>query len=57
MLENLGHCDVLTDLLVDGTLRLPRSGRVKFTLEPYGTRWFRASIPDAPLEDSSAKSA
>jgi trehalose synthase len=56
LLEKLGHCDVLTDLLVDGTLRLPRSGRVKFTLEPYGTRWFRASIPDAPPEDSSAKS-
>ena len=55
-LEKLGHCDVLTDLLVDGTLKLPRSGRVKFTLEPYGTRWFRASIPDAPPEDSSAKS-
>ncbi|MFI6451990.1 alpha-amylase family protein [Streptosporangium amethystogenes] len=44
-LDGLDHCEVLVDLLVDGTVRLPASGRVKFTLEPYGTRWLSASAP------------
>ncbi|MER5323298.1 alpha-amylase family protein [Streptosporangium roseum] len=56
VLRDLGHCEVLTDLLVDGTLDLPSDGRVKFALEPYGTRWLRAAVPDAPLGNSSAKS-
>ncbi|ACZ91443.1 alpha-amylase family protein [Streptosporangium roseum] len=56
VLRDLDHCEVLTDLLVDGTLDLPSDGRVKFALEPYGTRWLRAAVPDAPLGNSSAKS-
>ncbi|MFD8528388.1 alpha-amylase family protein [Streptosporangium canum] len=56
VLRDLGRCEVLTDLLVDGTLDLPSDGRVRFALEPYGTRWLRAAVPDAPLENTSAKS-
>ncbi|WP_436760927.1 alpha-amylase family protein [Streptosporangium sp. V21-05] len=56
VLEKLDGCETLVDLLVDGTLTLPADGRVKFTLEPYGTRWLRASVPDAAPEDTSAKS-
>lgn len=56
VLRDLDHCEVLTDLLVDGTLDLPSDGRVTFALEPYGTRWLRAAVPDAPLGNSSAKS-
>ncbi|MFI6796026.1 alpha-amylase family protein [Streptosporangium canum] len=56
VLRDLGRCEVLTDLLVDGTLDLPSDGRVTFALEPYGTRWLRAAVPDAPLENTSAKS-
>ncbi|MGW0067775.1 alpha-amylase family protein [Streptosporangium sandarakinum] len=55
-LKDLGHCDVLVDLLVDGTQELPPDGRVRFTLEPYGTRWLRATTRDTAPEDSSAKS-
>lgn len=56
VLEKLDHCETLVDLLVDGTLDLPSDGRVRFTLEPYGTRWLRASVPDAAPEETSAKS-
>ncbi|WP_031168273.1 alpha-amylase family protein [Streptosporangium roseum] len=56
VLRDLGRCEVLTDLLVDGTLDLPSDGRVTFALEPYGTRWLRAAVPDAPPENTSAKS-
>ncbi|MBB2914689.1 maltose alpha-D-glucosyltransferase/alpha-amylase [Streptosporangium becharense] len=56
-LDGLGHCDLLVDLLVDGTLDLPDDGRVRFSLEPYGTRWFRASVPEAAPEETSAKSS
>ncbi|MGV9536292.1 alpha-glucosidase C-terminal domain-containing protein, partial [Streptosporangium sandarakinum] len=56
VLKDLGHCDVLVDLLVDGTQELPPDGRVRFTLEPYGTRWLRATTRDTAPEDSSAKS-
>ncbi|MDP9864746.1 MULTISPECIES: alpha-amylase family protein [Streptosporangium] len=56
VLRDLGHCELLTDLLVDGSLELPPDGRVTFGLEPYGTRWLRAAVPDAPLESTSAKS-
>jgi glycosidase len=31
------------DLLVDGTVKVPKSGNVKVTLEPYGCRWFRVT--------------
>ncbi|GGP90626.1 alpha-amylase [Streptosporangium pseudovulgare] len=55
VLKDLGHCDVLVDLLVDGTQELPPDGRVRFTLEPYGTRWLRATTRDTAPEDSSAK--
>jgi len=55
-LEGLGDRETLVDLLVDGTLNLPADGRVKFTLEPYGTRWLRTSLRDAAPEETSAKS-
>ncbi|MEV8630626.1 alpha-amylase family protein [Streptosporangium sp. NPDC051023] len=55
VLKGLDGRRVLTDLLVDGTLDLPADGRVRFTLEPYGTRWLRSAAPDQPLEDASAK--
>ncbi|MEU9831615.1 alpha-amylase family protein [Streptosporangium sp. NPDC048047] len=55
VLEGLDHCDTLVDLLVDGTHDLPKSGKLTFTLEPYGTRWLRATPRDAAPEDSSAK--
>ncbi|MET9065188.1 alpha-amylase family protein [Streptosporangium sandarakinum] len=55
VLKGLDHCDVLVDLLVDGTQELPPDGRVKFALEPYGTRWLRATTRDTAPEDSSAK--
>ncbi|MEU1734332.1 hypothetical protein [Streptosporangium sp. NPDC020145] len=55
VLDGLDEGQMLTDLLVDGTLDLPPDGRVSFTLEPYGTRWLRVSAPDEPLEDASAK--
>ncbi|WP_030922254.1 alpha-amylase family protein [Streptosporangium amethystogenes] len=54
-LDGLDHCEVLVDLLVDGTVRLPASGRVKFTLEPYGTRWLSASAPEVSPKGGSAK--
>ncbi|MGV9323837.1 alpha-amylase family protein [Streptosporangium sandarakinum] len=55
VLKGLDHCDVLVDLLVDGTQELPPDGRVRFALEPYGTRWLRATTRDTAPEDSSAK--
>ncbi|GAA0843723.1 alpha-amylase family protein [Streptosporangium amethystogenes subsp. fukuiense] len=54
-LDGLDHCEVLVDLLVDGTVKLPAGGRVKFPLEPYGTRWLTASAPEAPPKGGSAK--
>ncbi|GGS72254.1 alpha-amylase [Planobispora rosea] len=46
---------ILVDLLVDGTLDIPADGRVRFTLGPYGCRWFRVAEPDQLPEDASAK--
>ncbi|MET8004548.1 alpha-amylase family protein [Nonomuraea glycinis] len=43
----------LTDLLVDGTLEVPESGRVSLPLDGYGCRWLRVSSPDVPPEDAS----
>jgi hypothetical protein len=31
------------DQLADGTTKIPKSGNLKMTLEPYGCRWFRLS--------------
>ncbi|MBG0826400.1 alpha-glucosidase C-terminal domain-containing protein [Planomonospora sp. ID67723] len=46
---------VLVDLLVDGTQDVPPDGRVRFTIGPYGCRWFRVAKPDELPEDASAK--
>jgi len=40
----LSDLDVLTDLLVDGTTKVTKTG-AKVSLEPYGCRWFRAVPP------------
>ncbi|KAB8191461.1 trehalose synthase [Nonomuraea phyllanthi] len=54
-LEGLAGCH-LTDLLVDGTLRVSGDDTVEVPLGPHGSRWFRASAPDVPPEDASVKS-
>ncbi|NUO98496.1 MAG: trehalose synthase [Nonomuraea sp.] len=54
-LDGLAHC-YLTDLLVDGTLKVSDDGSVKVPLDPHGCRWFRASPPDLPPEDASVMS-
>lgn len=54
-LDGLDGC-LLTDLLEDGTTRVPDGGRVSLHLGPHGCRWLRASAPDVPPEDASAKS-
>ncbi|MFI7232437.1 alpha-amylase family protein [Nonomuraea angiospora] len=46
----------LTDLLVDGTLEVSAEGSVRLPLDPYGTRWLRASPRELPPEDASVKS-
>ncbi|GAA3442444.1 alpha-amylase family protein [Planomonospora venezuelensis] len=46
---------VLVDLLVDGTQDVPPDGQVRFTIGPYGCRWFRVAEPDQLPEDASAK--
>ncbi|MFI6738757.1 alpha-amylase family protein [Nonomuraea sp. NPDC050451] len=45
----------LTDLLVDGTLEVSAEGSVRLPLDPYGSRWLRASPPELPPEDASVK--
>jgi trehalose synthase len=45
----------LTDLLVDGTLDVPASGRVRLTMDSYGCRWLRVSSPETAPEDASVK--
>ncbi|GGT26704.1 alpha-amylase family protein [Nonomuraea spiralis] len=54
-LDGLEHCD-LTDLLVDGTLKVSADGTVKLALDPHGCRWLRASPPELPPEDASVMS-
>ncbi|WP_049559967.1 alpha-amylase family protein [Nonomuraea sp. SBT364] len=53
-LAGLESC-LLTDLLVDGTVEVPRSGRVRLPMEPYGCRWLRVSSPEVAPEDASVK--
>ncbi|MDH2429107.1 alpha-amylase family protein [Sphaerisporangium sp. TRM90804] len=45
-LDGLDDGKVLTDLLVDGTVELSKTGVARFDLEPYGCRWLRASTPE-----------
>ncbi|MEU6780214.1 alpha-amylase family protein [Nonomuraea angiospora] len=53
-LEGLeGH--QLTDLLVDGTLEVSAEGSVRLPLDPYGSRWLRASPRELPPDDASVK--
>ncbi|MEV0231071.1 alpha-amylase family protein [Nonomuraea sp. NPDC050786] len=47
---------LLTDLLVDGTLEVSADGAVRVPLDPHGCRWFRASRPEVAPEDASVKS-
>ncbi|GIH28271.1 alpha-amylase [Acrocarpospora phusangensis] len=51
-LEGLDSGKVLTDLLVDGTIEISGDGRARFSMEPYGCRWFRASTPETAPADS-----
>ncbi|MGV9376340.1 alpha-amylase family protein [Nonomuraea sp. NPDC003707] len=54
ILEGLeGH--QLTDLLVDGTLEVSAEGSVRLPMDPYGSRWLRASPRELPPEDASVK--
>ncbi|MFG1948854.1 alpha-amylase family protein [Nonomuraea sp. NPDC048826] len=53
-LDGLAGC-LLTDLLVDGTVEVPDSGRVRLELGGYGTRWLRVSDLAVSPEDASAK--
>ncbi|MDA0634313.1 alpha-amylase family protein [Nonomuraea sp. MCN248] len=55
-LEGLAGCQ-LTDLLVDGTVEVPDSGRMRMELGPYGTRWLRATDKETSPADASAKAA
>ncbi|MEV0614536.1 alpha-amylase family protein [Nonomuraea sp. NPDC050404] len=45
----------LTDLLVDGTLKVSDDGLARLELGPHGCRWLRASPPEIPPEDASVK--
>ncbi|MEV4106566.1 alpha-amylase family protein [Nonomuraea sp. NPDC049695] len=47
--------NLLTDLLMDGTLEVSADGSVRVPLDPHGCRWFRASRPEIPPEDASVK--
>nr|BFE83906.1 alpha-amylase family protein [Planobispora longispora] len=55
LLCGVDDSQVLVDLLVDGTVDVPADGRVRFTMGPYGCRWFRVAEPDQLPEDASAK--
>ncbi|YCK34090.1 alpha-amylase family protein [Actinomadura sp. ATCC 39365] len=46
-LDGLENCD-LTDLLVDGTIKVSADGTAKLALGPHGCRWLRASPPNCP---------
>ncbi|WP_405140794.1 alpha-amylase family protein [Sphaerisporangium sp. NBC_01403] len=52
-LDDLDDGQVLTDLLVDGTEKISSDGRVKIVLDPYGSRWLRASEPELAPADSA----
>ncbi|WP_336210843.1 alpha-amylase family protein [Nonomuraea sp. LPB2021202275-12-8] len=54
-LDGLQGCE-LTDLLENGTVEVPETGRVKLSLDGYGSRWMRVSAPEVPPEDASVKS-
>ncbi|MFI9596953.1 alpha-amylase family protein [Nonomuraea sp. NPDC052265] len=54
-LDGLENCD-LTDLLVDGTIRVSGDGTAKLALGPHGCRWLRASPPELPPEDAGVMS-
>ncbi|MET8157623.1 alpha-amylase family protein [Sphaerisporangium sp. NPDC005289] len=51
-LDGLDEGKVLTDLLIDGTVEIGPGGRVSLELEPYGTRWMRASEPELAPADA-----
>ncbi|WP_248959314.1 alpha-amylase family protein [Sphaerisporangium perillae] len=51
-LEGLDDGKVLTDLLIDGTVKISPEGRVAIELEPYGSRWMRASEPELAPADA-----
>ncbi|MBB6345307.1 alpha-amylase family protein [Nonomuraea muscovyensis] len=53
-LDGLDGC-LLTDLLEDGSVQVPDGGKVTLPLGPHGCRWLRASAPEVPPEDASAK--
>ncbi|MEU1388796.1 MULTISPECIES: alpha-amylase family protein [unclassified Nonomuraea] len=54
-LDGLENCD-LTDLLVDGTIKVSADGTAKLALGPHGCRWLRASPPELPPEDAGVMS-
>jgi len=45
-LDDLDSSCVLTDLLVDGQLKVSDGGQVRLSLGPYGCRWLRATLPE-----------
>ncbi|GGK76550.1 alpha-amylase [Sphaerisporangium melleum] len=51
-LDGLDDGKVLTDLLIDGTVEIGADGRVSLELDPYGTRWMRASEPELAPADA-----
>ncbi|GII56774.1 alpha-amylase [Planotetraspora thailandica] len=53
VLDDLDSSTVLTDLLVDGTVKISGDGRARFGVGRYGCRWFRASTPETAPADSA----
>ncbi|WP_219471313.1 alpha-amylase family protein [Nonomuraea rhizosphaerae] len=45
----------LTDLLVDGTVKVSDKDVAEVPLGPHGCRWLRVSDPEVPPEDASVK--
>ena len=45
-LDGMDSSCVLTDLLVDGQVKVSDDGRVRLPVEPYGCRWLRATRPE-----------
>ncbi|MFC6085036.1 alpha-amylase family protein [Sphaerisporangium aureirubrum] len=59
-IKGLAPDEILTDLLIEGTVKVPKNGQTTFDLAPYDSRWLRASPPDeapaasAAIEDSES---
>ncbi|WP_308250011.1 alpha-amylase family protein [Sphaerisporangium fuscum] len=51
-LDGLDDDKVLTDLLVDGTVKISAEGRAEIQLDAYGCRWLRASEPELAPADA-----